>query len=62
MQGIVDSSSVGYAMEKTGEGRVLVEFGEYVKDFHTHVIFATNDGRDRAIPMRCGASLPAGSR
>jgi ABC-type nitrate/sulfonate/bicarbonate transport system substrate-binding protein len=43
VQGIVASSSVGYAMEKRGEGRVLVEFGEYVKDFHTHVVFATRD-------------------
>ena len=42
VQGIVTSSSIGYALEKIGEGRVLVEFGEHVKDFHTHVIFATN--------------------
>ena len=40
-QGMVASSSVGYALEKQGQGRVLVEFGEHVKDFHTHVIFAT---------------------
>jgi ABC-type nitrate/sulfonate/bicarbonate transport system substrate-binding protein len=43
VQGIVTSSSVGYALEKRGEGRVLIEFGEHVKDFHTHVISATND-------------------
>ncbi len=43
VQGIVVSSSVGYALEKIGDGRVLVEFGEYVKDFHTHVISATED-------------------
>jgi ABC-type nitrate/sulfonate/bicarbonate transport system substrate-binding protein len=42
VQGIVTSSSVGYMLEKSGEGRVLVEFGEHVRDFHTHVIFATN--------------------
>jgi ABC-type nitrate/sulfonate/bicarbonate transport system substrate-binding protein len=42
VQGIVTSSSIGYALEKNGDGRVLVEFGEHVKDFHTHVIFATN--------------------
>src|SRR5215831_14919354 len=41
VQGIVTSSSVGYMLEKNGEGRVLVEFGDHVKDFHTHVIFAT---------------------
>jgi NitT/TauT family transport system substrate-binding protein len=43
VRGIVTSSSVGYALEKAGEGRVLVEFGEHVKDFHTHVIFATKE-------------------
>src|SRR5262249_41790718 len=42
VQGIVTSSSIGYMLEKSGEGRVLVEFGEQVKDFHTHVIFASN--------------------
>ena len=47
VQGIVTSSSVGYALEKRGEGRVLVEFGEHVKDFHTHVIFATNEFTSR---------------
>lgn len=43
VNGIVVSSSVGYALEKIDEGRVLVEFGKYVKDFHTHVIQATDD-------------------
>ncbi len=43
VQAIVTSSSIGYALEKIGEGRVLLEFGDYVKDFHTHVISATND-------------------
>src|SRR4029077_9019212 len=42
VQGIVTSSSIGYMLEKSGEGRVLVEFGDHVKDFHTHVIFASN--------------------
>jgi NitT/TauT family transport system substrate-binding protein len=42
VQGIVTSSSIGYMLEEAGEGRVLVEFGDHVKDFHTHVIFATN--------------------
>jgi ABC-type nitrate/sulfonate/bicarbonate transport system substrate-binding protein len=41
VQGIVTSSSIGYMLEKNGDGRVLVEFGDHVKDFHTHVIFAT---------------------
>jgi NitT/TauT family transport system substrate-binding protein len=43
VQGIVSSSSIGYMLEKTGDGRVLIEFGEHVKDFHTHVVFATKE-------------------
>ena len=43
VQGFVASSSLGYVLEKAGQGRVLVEFGDHVKDFHTHVIFATNE-------------------
>src|SRR5882762_663669 len=34
-----------------GEGRVLLRFGELVKDFHIHVIFAT----DKAIAQKPGA-------
>jgi NitT/TauT family transport system substrate-binding protein len=43
VQGIITSSSIGYSLEKMGDGRVLVEFGQIVKDFHTHVIFASKD-------------------
>jgi ABC-type nitrate/sulfonate/bicarbonate transport system substrate-binding protein len=43
VQGFIASSSLGYVLEKTGDGHVLVEFGEHVKDFHTHVIFATKE-------------------
>ena len=43
VQGIITSSSIGYMLEKTGDGHVLIEFGKIVKDFHTHVISATND-------------------
>jgi NitT/TauT family transport system substrate-binding protein len=43
IDGVVLSSSQGYQLEKTGEGRLLLEFGTYIKDFHTHVIFATDD-------------------
>src|SRR5438445_78242 len=35
----LDVESIGFG----GEGRLLVEFGEHVKDFHTHVIFATKE-------------------
>jgi ABC-type nitrate/sulfonate/bicarbonate transport system substrate-binding protein len=43
IDGVVLSSSQGYQLEKTGEGRLLLEFGTYIKDFHTHVIYATDD-------------------
>ncbi len=43
VDGIIMSSSQGYGLEKTNEGRLLLKFGTYIKDFHTHVIYATND-------------------
>ncbi len=43
VDGFVMSSSQGYLLEKHREGRLLLEFGDYIKDFHTHVIFATTD-------------------
>jgi ABC-type nitrate/sulfonate/bicarbonate transport system substrate-binding protein len=43
IDGFVMSSSQGYLLEKHREGRLLLEFGNYIKDFHTHVIFATTD-------------------
>jgi ABC-type nitrate/sulfonate/bicarbonate transport system substrate-binding protein len=29
-------------MEKNGDGKIVFRFGDLVKDFHIHVIFATN--------------------
>jgi len=43
VDGIIMSSSQGYGLEAKNEGRVLLKFGSYIKDFHTHVIFATDD-------------------
>ncbi len=43
VDGIIMSSSQGYGLEKSNEGKLLLEFGTYIKDFHTHVIYATND-------------------
>jgi ABC-type nitrate/sulfonate/bicarbonate transport system substrate-binding protein len=43
VDGIIMSSSQGYGLEKSNEGRLLLEFGKYIKDFHTHVIFASTD-------------------
>ena len=42
IDGVVLSASQGYGLEKTGEARLLLEFGTYIKNFHTHVIFATD--------------------
>jgi len=43
VDGIIMSSSQGYGLEKTNDGRLLLEFGSYIKNFHTHVIFASSD-------------------
>jgi NitT/TauT family transport system substrate-binding protein len=43
IDGTIMSSSQGYALEKDNEGRLLLAFGDYIKDFHTHVIFASSD-------------------
>jgi NitT/TauT family transport system substrate-binding protein len=38
---VADISTLLHA-EEVGEGRILVRFGDLVKDFHVHVIFATD--------------------
>jgi NitT/TauT family transport system substrate-binding protein len=43
VDGVILSASQGYELEETNNGRVLLEFGTYIKDFHTHVLFATDD-------------------
>jgi NitT/TauT family transport system substrate-binding protein len=43
VDGIILSASQGYELEETDQGRVLLKFGTYIKDFHTHVAFATDD-------------------
>ena len=43
IDGVVLSSSQGYQLEKSGDARLLLKFGTYIKDFHTHVIFATDN-------------------
>jgi NitT/TauT family transport system substrate-binding protein len=37
-----DSVTVDKFME-TGDGRILVKYGDRIKDFHVHVIYASND-------------------
>jgi NitT/TauT family transport system substrate-binding protein len=43
VDGVIFSSSQGYGLEAKNEGRLLLEFGTYIKDFHTHVVFATDN-------------------
>ena len=49
-----------FDLEKRGEGRVLVRFNE-IKDFHIHVIFATDKADRGPAPRRSAPSSPAGS-
>jgi ABC-type nitrate/sulfonate/bicarbonate transport system substrate-binding protein len=39
---MVTDVATAYQLEKSGEGKVVFRFGDLVKDFHIHVIFATN--------------------
>ena len=45
IDGAIVNLAVALNFVQRGEGRVLLRFGELVKDFHIHVIFAT----DKAI-------------
>jgi NitT/TauT family transport system substrate-binding protein len=52
--GMVADISSAFDMEQNGKARILVRFGDLVKDFHIHVIFAI----EKAIASR-SASLRA---
>ena len=45
--GFVNSTDIGYGLELKGAGRTLVSAGDYLPDFHTHVIFASNRFREQ---------------
>jgi len=51
VDGFVADISTLLRAEDTGEGKILVRFGDLVKDFHVHVIFAT----DKLIASRPAA-------
>jgi NitT/TauT family transport system substrate-binding protein len=40
IDGIVTESSTVFGLEEAGVGRILVRFGDRIKDFHVHVIYA----------------------
>lgn len=42
IDGIVTESSTVFRLEEDGVGRILVRFGDRIKDFHVHVIYASN--------------------
>src|SRR5262249_15447591 len=48
VDGMVIDIATALEFEKNGRGRILMRFGDLVKDFHIHVIFAT----DKAIAMQ----------
>jgi ABC-type nitrate/sulfonate/bicarbonate transport system substrate-binding protein len=42
IDGVVTDISTALDVERTGKARVLMRFGQIVKDFHVHVIYATD--------------------
>jgi len=42
IDGVTTDSVTVYKFVETGEGRILVKFGERIKDFHVHVIYASD--------------------
>jgi ABC-type nitrate/sulfonate/bicarbonate transport system substrate-binding protein len=42
IDGMVTDISTALSLEQAGDVRILMRFGDLVKDFHIHVIFATN--------------------
>jgi len=42
IDGVTTDSVTVYKFMETGDGRILVKFGERIKDFHVHVIYASD--------------------
>jgi NitT/TauT family transport system substrate-binding protein len=52
IDGIVTETSTVFKLEEDGVGRILVRFGDRIKDFHVHVIYASRkliDGNPDAV-------------
>jgi NitT/TauT family transport system substrate-binding protein len=43
----VNSIDTGFKLEEKGSARVFLSFGDYIKDFHTHVLYVTNKFRKK---------------
>jgi ABC-type nitrate/sulfonate/bicarbonate transport system substrate-binding protein len=41
IDGVITETSTVFKLEEEGSGRILVRFGERIKDFHVHVIYAS---------------------
>jgi ABC-type nitrate/sulfonate/bicarbonate transport system substrate-binding protein len=53
IDGMVTDISTALDLERSGDGRILMRFGDLVKDFHIHVIFATNkDIAEKPVALR----------
>ena len=53
IDGMVTDISTALTLEREGGMRILMRFGDLVKDFHIHVIFATNKAiAERPEPLR----------
>src|SRR5262249_44275510 len=42
IDGMVTDLTFALRTEQAGEGKILLGFGDLVKDFHTHIIYASN--------------------
>jgi NitT/TauT family transport system substrate-binding protein len=47
LDGMVIEAATGYELEEAGKARNFILFGDIARDFHTHVIFATDDMVER---------------
>jgi NitT/TauT family transport system substrate-binding protein len=41
IDGVITETSTVFRLEEEGSGRILVRFGERIKDFHVHIIYAS---------------------
>lgn len=41
IDGVITESSTVFKLEEEGSGRILVRFGERIRDFHVHIIYAS---------------------
>ena len=56
IDGVVTETSTVFTLEEEGVGRILVRFGDRIKDFHVHAIFRAQ-GSDREEPGTPSGSL-----